>query len=429
MRPSAIVQVGARQIFDSRARPTVEADVVLADGSRGRASTPSGSSTGRHEAHELRDGDPNAYGGLGVSRAVHHVRTEIAAQLYGLDALEQASVDRRLLELDGTPSLRRLGANAVLATSLACARAAAVHLRLPLYRYLAQLAGDPPISLPLPMTNLLSGGGERGRGMDFQDFVLLPLGAASYSEALASIWSVRAATADLLRRMNLPVLCADDGGFSPGFARAEQALELMVRAIEASGQRPGRDLALGIDLAASELFEAGRYHLACEHRQLSSRELHGYVADLTRRFPIASIEDVLDQDDWDAWCDFTRETPDLQIVGDDLFATQLARVERGIATKAANAALIKLNQNGTLTGTLGVIATLRAAGLGTVLAGRSGDTEDSFIADLAVGAGIGQIKVGALQNMERLGKYNQLLRIEEESGAPFAQPRLALVRS
>ena len=425
-RSSCIARVTARSIFDSRGRPTVEADVVLDDGASGRASVPSGTSTGRHEARELRDDDPSAHGGHGVSAAVGHVRGAIAARIAGMDAIDQEAIDRALIELDGTPSLGRLGANAVLATSLATARAAASHAGQPLYRYLSRWRGDAPMRIPMPMTNLVSGGahvarGEIGGRLDFQDFMLIPIGATRFADALAMIARTGAAAVELLAGTGARF--AGDGGLDPGFRRTEQALELVVRAIEGAGLRPGVDVAIGLDLAASELEVegGGGYHLAGDDRRLSSRDLIALVLDLAARFPIISVEDPLAQDDWDAWRELVRAAPGLQVVGDDLFATQLSRVARGIADRAATAGIVKPNQNGTLTGTLGVMTALRTAGLATIVAGRSGDTEDAFVADLAVGAGAGQIKIGAFRNTERLAKYNQLIRIEEEAGLPFAQ--------
>lgn len=412
-----IAQVTGRQIFDSRGRPTVEAEVRLADGSRGRASVPSGTSTGRHEAHELRDGDPARYQGLGVLTAVEHVQGEIARGLAGRDALDQGEIDHFLIDLDGTPSLRRLGANAVLAVSLATARAAADHCRLPLYRYLAGLSGAA-MRLPMPMTNLLSGGAHVARGLPFQDFQVVPMGAARFSEALEMIARGRAAAEAVLKGLDQPFTLAGDGGIDTGFLRIEQALDLMMRAFEAAGLRPGIDIAIALDIAASELLTPEGYRL--EDATMSGEALLAYLESLTGRYPILSLEDVADQDDWDGWRVLTARRPDLQIVGDDLFATNPQRVRRGIAEGAANAALIKPNQNGTLSGTLAVMEELRRAGRGVIVAGRSGDTEDSFIADLAVGGGAGQIKIGAFRNSERLAKYNRLLEIEAESALPFA---------
>jgi enolase len=426
---SAIAQVTARQILDSRGRPTIEADVTLADGTMGRACAPSGASTGRHEAWELRDGDRNLYDGLGVLNAVRNVGGEIKAGLLGMDVFDQQAIDSRMIDLDGSSNLKRLGANGILAASLAVARAAAAKLKCPLYRYISRLAGNTPMSLPMPMTNILSGGAHAGRSMDLQDFLAIPVGAASYSHALEMISRVRNAAAVLMRKQKLSVLLADEGGLSPGFARAEQALELMTRSFEAAGLRPGVDMAITLDVAASELFEDGFYCLPGEQRRLTAPEMISFLADLVARYPIISIEDALDQDDWEHWRSLTAGFVDIQIVGDDLFATNPARIARGIEQGVANSALIKVNQNGTLSGTLEAMRMADSGGYGTVVSARSGETEDNFIADLAVGTGAGQIKIGSVRNSERMGKYNQLLRIEEESGLPFAgTSRLAGVR-
>ncbi len=416
---TSIARIRARQIFDSRGRPTTEADVVLADGSFGRACAPSGASRGRHEAWELRDGDAGIYGGLGVSKAVANANGEIAARLTGMDAADQRALDHAMIELDGTPALARLGANAILAVSMAAARAAAISFGLPLYRHLANLAGTS-MSLPMPMTNILSGGAHAGRGMDVQDFLCMPVGAASYSEALEMILRVRATAAVLMKERGLSILLADEGGLSPGFGQAEEALQLMVQAFEAASLRPGQDMAIVLDIAASELYEDGAYILAGEKKRFSSQEMTAFVVDMARRYPIVSIEDGLDQDDWAQWRPLTDALPNVQIVGDDLFVTNVGRIKQGIELGVANAALIKLNQNGTLSGTLDAIATSRAANYAAVISARSGETEDNFIADLAVGSGAGQIKIGSVRNSERLAKYNQLLRIEEDSGLGFA---------
>jgi enolase len=420
---SSIANITARQIFDSRGRPTVEADVTLADGTVGRACVPSGTSTGRHEAWELRDGDKTAFGGLGVTLAASNARNQIAAALIGQDALDQGSVDRVMTELDGTPALQRLGANAVLAVSLATARAAAAHLRLPLYRHLANLAGNGAPCLPMPMANVLSGAAQAGRGLDFQDFLAIPVGAATTAQAVTMIWQVSQAAARVMKESNIPAVIANDGGLGPDLRRPEQALEVMVRAIEAAGLRPGADVAIGLDLAASDLRDGDHYHLASAGERLSSAEMIAMVADLARRFPVISVEDPLDQDDWAGWRDATGVLSGMQVVGDDLFATNPARIARAITDKTANAAILKLNQNGTLSGTLAALAALRAAGYGAIVAARSGDTEDTFVADLAVGTGAGQIKIGAFRNTERTAKYNQLLRIEEETGLPLTRWR------
>ncbi len=393
--------------------------MVLDDGSFGRACAPSGASTGRYEAWELRDGEPEHYWGLGVRTAVANVNGEIARALVRADARDQALVDRLMLELDGSLSLNRLGANAVLAVSMAVARAAAAQRDMPLYRYIAELAGTTP-SMPMPMTNILSGGAHAGRGMDLQDFLVVPVGAQSYSEALEVISRVRTAAAAIMQAQALTTLLADEGGLSPGFARADQALDLMMRSFDAAGLRAGADVAIALDVAASELFEDGRYVLKGEGKRLDGLEMVAFITGLARRFPIISIEDGLDQDDWDNWREITRQLPNVQIVGDDLFVTNAERIELGIGRGVANAALIKLNQNGTLTGTLSAISICKSANYATVVSARSGETEDTFIADLAVGAGAGQIKIGSVRNSERLAKYNQLLRIEEEASAPFA---------
>ncbi len=402
---------------------------MLADGTMGRACAPSGASTGRHEAWELRDGDKNLYDGLGVLTAVGNVRGEIKAGLLGMDAFDQEGIDASMIQLDGSSNLHRLGANAILAVSLAVARAAAAQLKVPLYRYIAALSGDPPMSLPMPMTNILSGGAHAGRSMDLQDFLAIPVAAESYSHALEMLSRVRNAAAVLMRQQNLSVLLADEGGLSPGFAHAEDALALMTRSFESAGLRPGVDMAITLDVAASELFEDGFYRLPGEQRRLTPAEMIAFLTDLVRRYPIVAIEDALDQDDWEHWRMLTAGLEDIQIVGDDLFATNPARIARGIAQKVANAALIKVNQNGTLSGTLQAMKMADSGGYAKVVSARSGETEDHFIADLAVGTGAGQIKIGSVRNSERMGKYNQLLRIEEESGLPFAgTSRLAGVR-
>jgi enolase len=416
---AVIVSVRGRQILDSRGRPTVEVEVETADGSVGRASAPSGASTGRYEAWELRDGDPEHYAGRGVSRAIANIRGEIAAALIGEPADAQSHLDHKLIALDATANLSRLGANAVVASSVAVARAGAAHRRVPLHRYIGELAGDRTPSLPMPMTNILSGGAHAGRGMDFQDFLAVPVGAPSYSEALEMVSRVRASAAELLQHDGLSVLLADEGGLAPGFARPEEALALMVRSFEHAGLRPGRDISIAIDVAASELWHDDVYHLACAARRLSGAEMVEHMGDLARRYPIVSIEDALDQDDTAHWQALTAALPHLQIVGDDLFATNRERLSAGIAAGAANAVLVKINQNGTLTGTLEVVRAARAGRYATVVSARSGETEDAFIADLAVGTGAGQIKIGSVRNSERLAKYNQLLRLEEE-GIAFA---------
>ena len=422
MTRATIDAVTGRQILDSRGRPTVEVDVRLTDGTIGRASVPAGASTGTAEAHELRDGGA-PYEGRGVRRAVAHVDGEIAAALRGADAGAQRALDARLLELDGTATLRRLGANAILGVSLAACRAAAAQRGLPLYRYIAELAGIERITLPMPMVNILSGGLHAGRGMDVQDFLAIPAAASSVAEAIEIAGRVRSAAARVMDRRGLPTLLADEGGLSPGLADGRAALQLMVEAIEAAGLVPGRDVVIAIDVAATALWDraAGTYRLAREGRTASSDEMIELAAQWVHEFPVVSIEDALDEEDWAGWQRLTaRLGSRIRLVGDDLFTTNLQRLRRGVELGAANGVLVKLNQNGTLSGTLDVVAAARAAGYAPVISARSGETEDPLIADLAVGTAAGQIKIGSLRCGERLAKYNQLLRIEEQSAAPFA---------
>jgi enolase len=422
MSGARIAAVRARQILDSRGRPTVEADVELDDGSSGRASVPSGASTGSAEAHELRDADAAVYAGLGVSRAVAHVNGEIAQALRGLDAAAQRDIDTRLTELDGTPQLSRLGANAVLATSLAVARAAAASQLRPLYAHIAELAGVTQPLMPLPMVNILSGGLHASRGMDAQDFLAIPARAASIADAVHTMARVRAAASDEARDRGLPTLLADEGGLAPGFERSRDALQMMLRSIERAGLKPGDDVLIAVDVAATTLRRPdGNYGLRREGRQLAADELIDMFAGWARNFPVVSIEDGLAEDDWPAWRRLTERLGDtVQLVGDDLFATQPRRVKRGIDERAANGVLVKANQNGTLSGAIDVVLQARAAGFATIVSARSGETEDAFMSDLAVGTAAGQIKIGSLRTSSTVAKYNQLLRIEEASGAPYA---------
>lgn len=418
MTNTKIASLHGRQILDSRGRPTVEAEVILAGGVVARASAPSGASTGKAEAVELRDGGI-AWEGLGVGRAVSHVTGEIAGLLQGRDALDQAGIDAAMRELDGTANFAKLGGNAVLSVSLAVARAAAFAQRQPLWRRFAELTGAEP-TMPLPMVNILSGGLHAGRGMDVQDFLVVPVGAQSYSQALDWVCRVRSSAAQLCASRGLPTLLADEGGLSPGFETSEEALALMVEAFEKAGLSPGRDVAITLDVASSSLIDDNGFYLfRREGRTYTAAEMIDLQAGWVARYPIVSIEDGLGEDDWANWPEMTRRLSGIQLVGDDLFATQPERIQRAIDSGIANSALIKVNQNGTVSGTLEAIRTARAAGYATVISARSGETEDDFLADLAVGVAGGQIKIGSVRNSERQAKYNQLLRIEE-AGLPWA---------
>ena len=421
MKTVAIRTVHAREILDSRGRPTVEVDAILDDGSFGRASVPSGASTGAAEAHELRDGDPARYAGLGVQKAVANVNGEIAGALRGTGSADQRRLDDRLRELDGTPRLQRLGANAALGVSLAVCRAAAASRGQALYERIADLAQVRP-TLPLPMTNILSGGLHAGRGMDVQDFLAVPMRAASIDAAIHLLARVRSAATEQSRERGLPILLADEGGLSPGCETGRAALELMVQAIERAGLIPGEDIAIAIDVAATALKEAdGRYRLAREGRDLSGEAMIGMIEAWVADFPVVSVEDGLDEEDWIGWKLLTaRLGSKVQLVGDDLFTTSPRRLARGIDEGIGNAVLVKANQNGTLTGTLDVIAQAKVAGYATIVSARSGETEDAFMSDIAVGTAAGQIKIGSLRTSSTVAKYNQLLRIEEQSGASFA---------
>jgi enolase len=420
---AAIVAIHGRQILDSRGRPTVEVDVSLDGGVVGRASVPSGASTGSSEAIELRDGDPEDYAGLAVSKAVAHVNGQIAEALQGADALDQLGLDSQMVALDGTSQLGRLGANAILGCSLAIARAAANARRLPLYEYIRTLTGGSVLSLPMPMVNILSGGLHASRGMDVQDFLAIPVSATSVQDAIRKVVKLRAAAADLLSSRGISTLLADEGGLSPGFETSREALQLMVDAMEKAGFRPGIDMAIAIDVAATALYDRARgcYYLSREGRHASSAEMIAIVKGWIAEFPVVSVEDALQEEDWQGWKSLTQEVgARLRLVGDDLFTTNPLRLARGIREGCANGVLVKVNQNGTLSGALQVIADAKKSAYAPVISARSGETEDSFIADLAVGAAAGQIKIGSVRCSDRLAKYNQLMRIEEQSGAPFA---------
>jgi enolase len=418
--------VHARQILDSRGNPTVEVDVRLRSGATGRAAVPSGASTGEFEATELRDGG-DAFLGKGVTKAVGNVNGEIAEAVTGMDAGEQEALDRALIDLDGTPNKGRLGANAILGVSLAAARAAAADAGEPLWRY---LGGTDARVLPVPMMNVLNGGAHADNSVDFQEFMVVPVGASSFSECLRMGAEVFHHLKKWLHDKGLGGGVGDEGGFAPNFASNEAALEALMAGIEAAGYTPGEQVAIALDPATSELFEGGTYDLAGEGRTLSSQELAGYWADAAQRYPILSIEDGLDEEDWDGWKDLTDRIGDrVQLVGDDLFVTNTERLQRGIDSGVANSILIKVNQIGTLTETLAAIEMARGAGYTAVMSHRSGETEDTTIADLAVATGCGQIKTGAPSRSDRVAKYNQLLRIEEALGDAAEFPGRKVFRS
>jgi enolase len=409
-----IVEVRAREILDSRGNPTVEVEVFLASGAEGRAAVPSGASTGSGEALELRDGDKRRYAGKGVRLAVKNVEQVIAPELKGYDALDQALIDRVLCQLDGTPQKETLGANAILGVSLACARAAADDVGLPLYRY---LGGPQARTLPVPLMNVVNGGAHADNRLDFQEFMLVPAGLPSFAEALRAGAEVFHTLKRLLREQGMSTGVGDEGGFAPDLPSAEATLTLLVRAIEAAGYRPGADIALALDVAATELWREGRYRAPGEGVEWKSDELIEVYARLAERFPLVSIEDGLGEHDWDGWVALTRRLGGrLQLVGDDLFVTNPERLAEGIRRGAANAILVKVNQIGTLTETLEAVELAKDAGWGVVISHRSGETEDTFVADLAVAVNAGQIKTGSLSRSDRVAKYNQLLRIEEELG-------------
>jgi enolase len=422
MTQEAIAAVHAREVLDSRGNPTVEVEVHLEGGARGRAIVPSGASTGRHEALELRDGDPGRYGGKGVRRAVQNVKTLIAPRLLGLPANDQPLIDGTLCKLDGTPDKSALGANAILGVSLGCAHAAAAACQLPLWRYL-DVKGEA--RLPLPMVNLISGGLHAGGNLDFQDFLLLPIGARTFPEALEMTVHVYRALSEVLQKHGFEgVLVGDEGGFGPRLRDNEQAVQMILESLTRAGLRPGRDAALALDVASTHFHRNGAYHLAKE-AALSADELIGLLERWVDQYPILSIEDALAEDDWGGWQRLTTALGKrVQLIGDDLFVTNLERLRRGIELSAGNAVLVKVNQVGTLTETLAVIALARAHGYRTVISARSGETEDSTIADLAVATGAGQIKIGSVVRGERLAKYNQLLRIGEDV-QPFNHEPLA----
>jgi enolase len=417
---SSVVDVVAREVLDSRGNPTVECDVLLESGVMGRAAVPSGASTGSREAIELRDGDAARYLGKGVLQAVENVNTEISEAIIGLDAQEQAFIDQTLIHLDGTDNKARLGANAMLAVSMAVAKAAAEESGLPLYRY---FGGSGPMQMPVPMMNIINGGEHANNSLDFQEFMILPVSQNSFREALRCGAEVFHALKKLLHKKGFSTAVGDEGGFAPNLGSHAEALQLILQAIENAGYGPGNDVLIGLDCAASELYRDGRYHLAGESLQLSSHELVDYLANLADRFPIVSIEDGMAEGDWDGWKVLTgRLGKGVQIVGDDVFVTNTRIFKEGIKQGIANSILIKINQIGTLSETFAAIEMAKRAAYTAVISHRSGETEDSTIADIAVGMNALQIKTGSLSRSDRIAKYNQLLRIEEDLGDTAGYP-------
>ena len=411
---SAIVDIVGREILDSRGNPTVECDVLLESGVMGRAAVPSGASTGSREAIELRDGDKSRYLGKGVLKAVEHVNTEISEAVLGLDASEQAFLDRTLIDLDGTENKSRLGANATLAVSMAVARAAAEESGLPLYRY---FGGSGAMQLPVPMMNVINGGAHANNNLDLQELMIIPVGAPSFREAVRYGAEVFHALKKILHDRKMTTAVGDEGGFAPSVTNHEAAIKLIIEAIEKAGFEPGREIALGLDCAASEFYKDGKYHLEGDGLTLSAGQFTDYLANWCDKYPILSIEDGMAEGDWDGWKTLTdRLGKKVQIVGDDVFVTNPKILREGIKKGIANSILIKVNQIGTLTETFAAIEMAKRAGYTAVISHRSGETEDSTIADIAVGSNAGQIKTGSMSRSDRIAKYNQLLRIEEDLG-------------
>jgi enolase len=428
-----IAQVRGREVLDSRGNPTVEADVWLADGSLGRAAVPSGASTGEYEALELRDRDKARFVGKGVLKAVEHVNTDIAKAVAGMDASDQKALDQRMIDLDGTPNKAKLGANAILAVSMAAARAAAKVLRVPLYRYLARYSTVPAgTTLPVPMMNILNGGAHADNSVDVQEFMVMPAGAKTFSEALRMGVEVFHKLKEVLGKRGYSTAVGDEGGFAPNLKSNEEAIELVLEAIAAAGYRAGEQVAIALDPAASYFFDkqTGNYVFKKSDRSSrASEKMVEFWADWARRYPIVSIEDGLAEDDWDGWKLLTRGLGDkLQLVGDDLFVTNTQRLSRGIAENVANAILIKLNQIGTVSETIAAIEMARRAGYASIVSHRSGETEDTFIADFAVAMSTGQMKTGSASRTDRIAKYNRLLRIEEELGSAAHFPGFEALR-
>jgi len=417
---SAIVDVIAREILDSRGNPTIEADVVLESGISGRAAVPSGASTGSKEAIELRDGDAARYGGKGVQKAIENVNTEICEAIIGLDASEQAFVDRTMIDLDGTENKSRLGANAILAVSAAVAKAAAEESTLPLYRY---LGGAGEMMLPVPLMNVINGGAHANNSVDMQEFMLVPLGAPTFREALRYGSEVFHALKKLIDAKGMATTVGDEGGFAPNLPSNESALQLLLEAIDKAGYTAGTDIALALDCAASEYYKDGMYELESEGAKLTRSQMVDYLANWVDKYPIISIEDGMSEHDWDGWKLLTdRLGKKVQLVGDDLFVTNTKILKQGIAKGVANSILIKINQIGTLSETFAAVSMAMRAGYTSIISHRSGETEDSLIADIAVGTNAGQIKTGSLSRSDRIAKYNQLLRIEEDLGDVASYP-------
>ncbi len=417
-----IEDIFAREILDSRGNPTIEVDVVLEDGSMGRAAVPSGASTGTHEAVELRDGEQERYMGKGVRHAVDNVNCEIGPELIGMDALDQVAIDKAMIELDGTPNKGRLGANAILGVSMAVAKAAAISVDMPLYQY---LGGFNAKRLPVPMMNILNGGKHADNNVDIQEFMIMPVGAGSFAEALRMSVEVYHNLKSVLKAKKLNTAIGDEGGFAPDLKSNEEAIQVIIAAIEKAGYEPGTQICIALDTAASEIYKDGKYHLEGEGVVKTSAEMVDFYVELANKYPIISIEDGLAEDDWDGWKLMTEKLGHkVQIVGDDLFVTNTERLERGIKTGTANSVLIKVNQIGTLTETFDTIEMAKRAGYTAVVSHRSGETEDATIADIAVATNAGQIKTGAPARTDRVAKYNQLLRIEEMLGeaAQFGGP-------
>jgi len=417
---SAIVDVIAREILDSRGNPTVEADVLLESGVMGRAAVPSGASTGEKEAVELRDGNKQRYLGKGVLNAVEFVNTEIAEAIIGLDAVEQAFIDQTMIELDGTENKSRLGANAILAVSMAVARAASEESGLPLYRY---LGGSGRMEMPVPMMNIINGGAHANNNIDMQEFMIIPVGAPSFREALRYGAEVFHALKNLIDKKGMPTTVGDEGGFAPNLPSNEAALQLIVQGIEAAGYVPGTDVAIGVDCASSEFFKGGFYHLESEKLKLTSTQFVDYLANWTDKYPLISIEDGMSEHDWEGWKLLTKRLgKKIQLVGDDVFVTNTKILREGIRQGLANSILIKINQIGTLTETFAAIEMAKRAGYTAVISHRSGETEDTTIADIAVASNVLQIKTGSMSRSDRMAKYNQLLRIEEDLGDTASYP-------